>query len=121
MVINLGQQFSNPAPGQPEISRPVGMVLEQIALRAMDPNSPYGNGGRSVQDQLNDITARRTQLEQLASQVEAIMPTMSDADWNTYRDRWMMFGEDNAEQWLVSTRGTTMTSGAGQFNAGGSR
>jgi hypothetical protein len=46
---------------------------------------------------------------------------MSDQDWITYRDRWMMFGEENAEQWLINTRGSGMAGGAGQLNSGASR
>jgi len=105
MAISLGDRYGNPSPGEPAISQLVGLTLEGIALRAMDPNAPYGSDGQTVGDRLNQIQQQRTALEERSQKVESIVPTMPEQDWISYRDRWLMFGEQNAEQWLINKYG----------------
>jgi hypothetical protein len=94
-----------PSPGEPSISQLVGIHLEAVALKTMDPNSAYGDNGETVQDRLNQLQQQRVALEGRSSKVEAILPTMPEQDWISYRDRWLMFGEQNAEQWLIDKYG----------------
>ena len=105
MVINLGAQYGNPSPGEPVISQLVGFALEIKALNAMDPNAAYGSDGQTVQDQLNRIKQQNNELKQRASQLEVLQPQMSEQDWVIYRDRWMMFGEQNAGNWVIGKYG----------------
>ena len=102
MAASLGQRYANPAPGEPAISQLVGLHLEGIALKNMDPQSAYGSDGLTAQDQLNQVSQQRAALEDRSQKVEAIVPTMPEQDWIIYRDRWMMYGEDNAAQWLIN-------------------
>jgi RNA polymerase sigma factor (sigma-70 family) len=101
MAINLGGRYSTPAPGEPVISQLVGMAIQIIALKGMDPNAPYGNSGQTVQDQINQVLQQKQELTQRSSQVEALLPQVSEQDWIVYRDRWLMFGEQNAENWVI--------------------
>src|SRR6266702_87258 len=105
MAINLGQRYSKPSPGEPTVSRLVGIHLEGIALNTMDPNSPYGDTGQTVQDRLNQLAQQNGEVKESNRQVESIFPKVSDQDWINYRDRWLMFGEQNAEQWLINKYG----------------
>jgi len=105
MAANLGQDYATPSPGEPEISQLVGIVIEQKALQAMDPNSPYGNGGQTVQDQLNELAQQRESVVELDQQVSNLLPKLSDQDWIISKNRWLMFGEENAEQWVVNKYG----------------
>jgi RNA polymerase sigma factor (sigma-70 family) len=105
MAINLGGRYSNPSPGEPAISQLVGIALQQRTLKAMDPNAAFGNNGQTVQDQLNNLQQQRSQLEQHSSQMETLMPQLTEQDWIVYRDRWMTFGEQNAENWVISKYG----------------
>ncbi len=104
-VVNMGQQYANPAPGEAEISQLVGLALERMALGAMDPNAPYGTTGQTVRDQLNQIAQQKAGLDSLNQQLEPLMPTLSDEDWIVYKDRWLMFGEENAVRWVINKHG----------------
>ena len=109
MTVDLGARYSTPSPGEPIISQLVGLALETIGLKNMDPNAPYGNSGRTVQDQINQVQQQREQLTQRANQVEALLPQISEQDWIVYRDRWLMFGEQNAGNWVIAKYGQNAT------------
>ena len=100
MALSLGQRF-NGAPGEPLLNRLVGLAIEQNALGAMDPNSPYGRNGETVQDHIDKLRGQSTALKDLGRQFEAVAETMSDADWLHYIDRWRSFGEVAAVQWVL--------------------
>lgn len=102
---NLGQQYATPAPGEPLISQLVGIAIEKIALSAMDPNAPYGDSGQTVQDQMNQLMQQRQNIMQVNNQVNNFLPSLSDDDVIIYKNRWMMFGEANAQQWVLSKYG----------------
>jgi hypothetical protein len=106
MAMAMGQRYADQSPGEALISQLVGLAVEKIALSGMDPNSPYGGAGQTVQDALDQITQKRDDLHAMGQQVEAILPTLSDEDWVNYKDRWMTSGETAAEQWLVGKYGT---------------
>jgi RNA polymerase sigma factor (sigma-70 family) len=102
MAISLGGRYADPTPGEPVISQLVGLAVERNALGKMDPNAQYGGNGQTVQDYLNQNKQQFTDLEQRSDQVGALMPQISEQDYVIYHDRWLMFGEQNAEQWLIS-------------------
>lgn len=101
MALSLAQRYANPTPGESAISELVGLHLEGVALKNMDPQSAYGTDGQTVQDVLNQVSQQRAALEDRSQKVQALVPTISEDDWINYRDRWLMFGEENAEQWLI--------------------
>jgi|GEM_PF-616993 len=105
MADTLGQQYANPSPGEPTITQLVGFAMENIALKAMDPNLPYGDNGQTVQDRLNQLQEQETNLKQLNNQAESLLPSMTPQDVIIYKNRWLMFGEQNAEQWVISKYG----------------
>ncbi|HEY1789766.1 MAG TPA: sigma-70 family RNA polymerase sigma factor [Verrucomicrobiae bacterium] len=102
---NLGQYYADSYPGETIISQLVGTIIEQKALQAMDPNAPYGNDGQTVQDVLNQMAQERTTLQQLGHQTDTLMPLLSNPDNVTYYNRFIMFGEENAAQWMVNKYG----------------
>ena len=91
MAANLGQRYKS-TPGETEVSWLVGMAVEGIALNAMDPNSPYGGDGQTVQDRLNQLNQKKAELKELNAQLEPLLPNLSDQDWISYKDRWRVFG-----------------------------
>jgi len=105
MGVNLGQRYGNGSPGEPLISQLVGLAVERMALSAMDPNSPYGDNGQTVQDRINQLAQQQAALRELGQQLEPLMQTMSDQDWINYRDRQMIFGGEAAMRWVVSKYG----------------
>jgi RNA polymerase sigma factor (sigma-70 family) len=105
MAANLGQSYAYPSPGEADISLLVGTIIEQNALQAMNPSAPYGNDGQTVQDVLNQLTQEKATLQQLGHQAEPLMPLLSNQDNVIYYNRFIMFGEENALQWLVNKYG----------------
>ena len=102
---NLGRQYATPSTGEPLISQLVGIAIERVALAGMDPNASYGDNGQTVQDRLNQLVQQRTQIQQMARQTDGILPSLSPDDLITYKNRWLMLGEQNAEQWLIDKYG----------------
>ena len=106
MGVNLGQRFDVDGPaGQFVLNNLVGMAIQRIVLGAMDPNSPYGGNGQTVQDQLNQTAQQEAALRELGQQAEPLLRTMSDQDWIIYTDRKMAFGGEAANRWLVNKYG----------------
>ena len=105
MADALGQQYATPSPGEPTITQLVGIAIENIALKALDPNLPYGDSGQTVQDRLNQLQEQKANLQQLNDQVENLIPRLAPQDLIIYKNRWLMFGEQNAEQWVISKYG----------------
>ncbi len=107
MAMDLGQRYGsgNPSTDWTLISQLMGMAIQKMALSAMDPNSPYGNNGQTVQDQLNEIARNRAAISALVQQAEPLMPMLSDQDVLNYENRRRAFGELSAFQWVVSKYG----------------
>jgi len=101
MDVTLGQQLDS-TPTDPLITQLVGLLIQRNALQAMDPNSPYGTGGQTVQDELDQLTHQKATIKDLVTQTEALQPTMSPQDWITHDARTKTFGEVNAMQWLLA-------------------
>ena len=104
MTVNLGQRVNAPD-GPTAVGRLVGMNIESIAFNAMDPASPFGDAGQTVQDQMNQLAQQRTALMELGKQFSSVASTMSDQDWINYRDREWAFGQTVAQQWAISKYG----------------
>jgi hypothetical protein len=102
MAISLGGRYASPTPGEPVISQLVGLAVERNALGKMDPNALYGSDGQTVQNYRDQVVQQFTALEQRSDQVGALLPQISEQDYVIYHDRWLMFGEQNAEQWVIS-------------------
>ncbi len=104
MAINLGQRLDDPR-SLTIIQSLVGIALQRIVFNAMDPNSPYGDTGQTVQNQIDALAQRREAIKALAQQTETVLRTMSDQDLINYFDRMKVFGEQAAIRWAVSTYG----------------
>ena len=106
MAAHLGQRFDG-LPAQPLPSRSARLDIESIALRAMDPTSPYGEAGQTVKDRLNELAQQRAvvaELDRRGDEFE-LREKVPDRDWINYKDRWRAFGEEAALQWLVDKYG----------------
>lgn len=101
--LGLGQRLT--APGQISlIHELVGTAIELKTLEAMDPASVIGTSGQTVQGQLDAIAQRRASIKETFPKVEAIVPTLAEADLVSFCDRMSLLGEDAAVQWLLKTR-----------------
>jgi RNA polymerase sigma factor (sigma-70 family) len=103
MAMNLGEHYVPASAGDALISQLVGLVIQRNALNAMDAQSLYGDAGQTVQDRLNQVEQQRAMLKELAQQAGSLLEkTTSDQDWINYIDRWMLFGDLHAAQWIVN-------------------
>ena len=105
MAMNLGQNVASESSSMALISQLTGISIETLALNAMNPNSPYGDNGQTVQDQLNQIAQQRATVYAMVQQAEQLLPTMSDQDMLNYENRRRIFGEVAALQWVVNKYG----------------
>jgi hypothetical protein len=105
MATALGARYSTTSPGEPEISQLVGIAIERTALKGMEPGSFIGNTEVTVTDRLNQLAKQWDDLQQLATQTEALLPKVSGQDLISYKDRWRNFGEAAAGQWLIQKYG----------------
>jgi hypothetical protein len=105
MAANLGERYGNTVTGETEVSRLVGMFIERSALNAMDPTGLYGNAGQTVQDRIDRLAQQQSTIHVLAQQIEPLLPTMSDSDWMSYKERWKLFGEEAAARWVIAKYG----------------
>jgi hypothetical protein len=85
----------------PLVSQLVGKAIQRDALGTIDPNTPWGNNGQTVQDLLNQLVQQRIEAQDLVKQAAPIYPQMSPQDWISYNDRLRAFGELNAIHWLL--------------------
>jgi len=105
ITAHLGRRYENGSPGEPTIDQFLGFKIEKLALGTMDPSSPYGDSGQTVQDRLNQITQQYAALQQMVLQAEPFRQTMPDQDWIGYTDRFKTFGEEAALRWVLSKYG----------------
>ena len=71
----------------------------------MDPSSPFGGNGQTVQDQLDQLAQQNAAIRGSGQQVEALFPAMTEQDFISYKDRWRLFGEDAAMRWVIGKYG----------------
>jgi hypothetical protein len=105
MTLGLGQSYNGSSAGDCAISHLVGLAIQRLALGAMDPNSPFGASGLTVQEQLTDLTQQHIAIRSAFEQNEALLATMSDQDWLSYIDRQKSFGDEAALRWAVNKLG----------------
>lgn len=105
MILGLGERYRNSPQGRCVVIQNVGMSIESFALATMDPSSPCGSVGQTVQDRLNQIHEQFAAHDALGEQFTALLPTMSDQDWIGYCDRMKTSGEDAAWLWLIGKYG----------------
>ena len=104
IAANLGQRLGE-SPDVCLLTPLVGIAVERMALNAMDPSSPYGNNGQTVQDRLNQIAQQKAAIKELADQADPLLENLPGQDWISYVDRHLIFGEEAAMRWVVSKYG----------------
>jgi hypothetical protein len=81
------------------------MAVERLALGAMDPATPYGASGQTVQDRIDALVQQRQTIKTLNQSVEGLLTTLPEQDLVTFFDRQKVFGESPTLQWLVAKYG----------------
>jgi hypothetical protein len=71
----------------------------------MDPSAPFGTGGQTVKDRIDDLLQQRKTIKALNRSVEGLLAILPEQDLVTYFDRQKVFGESPTLQWLVAKYG----------------
>jgi hypothetical protein len=103
--LDVGRRLDDSAGGSLLTRNLYGVAIERRLLGAMDPNTPYDDTGRTVQDQLDGLAQRFDSLRGLWRQAEPMLQSMSDQDLISYFDRLKAFGELEALRWVVNRQG----------------
>lgn len=103
MAVDLGRRLDEPD-GSPLVTKLVGRAIEGIGLREMAPDTPHSRG-KTAQERLAEITQERARIKEIATQFDEVAPRLSEQDWISYRDRWRMFGEEEALRWALNKHG----------------
>ena len=106
IAVNLGQNYAaGSVAGEPLITQLAGLSVEIYALGAMNPTSPFGANGQTVQDEINQLAQQKAALKDGVPQVDLLQQAMTDQDWISYCDRCKSSGEASANQWLIGKYG----------------
>src|SRR6185369_4296959 len=89
-----------PTSGSINVSEPlVGIAIQNIAYKSLDPNGMFGDSGRTVQGQLDSLTQQRDGIRAIAQHWDNITSRMSETDLVAYLNRQRLYGERATMQW----------------------
>jgi hypothetical protein len=83
----------------------VGLAVQRLALSSLDPASPYGTGGQTVKERMDELLEQRKTIRAIAQSSDDLLANLPEPDLVTYYDRQKMFGAYPAMQWLVTKYG----------------
>lgn len=103
-VMELAMNLAHRLDGSPQttiIQDLVGIAIERKVLDAMNPSAPYGDTSRTVQQQIDALMQRRTDIRELTKTFDAVLPNLSESDISHYLDRIKTYGSIEATKWAI--------------------
>jgi tetratricopeptide (TPR) repeat protein len=111
MAMSLGARLAQPDAAT-IIQTLVGIAVEKRALGALDPASPFGSSGGTVQAALDALNQQREEIKTLTKPLDpSLLARLPEADVINFCDRQLLFGAQPAIQWLTSKYGLAGSSG----------
>ncbi|MGB7768817.1 MAG: hypothetical protein WBN22_08190 [Verrucomicrobiia bacterium] len=108
MGMLLGSQLNSGASGNYIINQLVGMAVEEKMFDQLDPNTSYDFlDGETPDQRLQELKQQKAALSQLDKSVQAIQPSLTDAEIVSYQERIKIYGEVTAMRWLLQQHGTS--------------
>ncbi len=104
MGVDFAERYRNSS-SEDGLSQAVGDAAEILELAHMDPATPYGSDGQTVQDRIAELRQQRKPLRSLYLEIGPLLGMMSDQDWASYTEKSKLFGEPAALQWVVGKYG----------------
>ncbi|MDB6026108.1 MAG: hypothetical protein JWM68_2331 [Verrucomicrobiales bacterium] len=104
--VNLGHRWADPNSSPFVISEMVGIAIQQIPLKNLDPNTYYDFLGKTAAERIAELKAERGELKVFATDLSKYYVQMSESDRMIYMNRLKMYGERGAWKWLQQTYGT---------------
>ncbi len=83
------------------ISQMVGMSVEYIMLKSLDPNTPYESlGGKTPIERQAEVKQQKEEYRKLMPALSEAYNVLSESEWVSYTDRMKAHGELEALRWL---------------------
>ena len=102
MGMILANQINNGDSGKYLINQLVGMAIENVSLRQLDPNTSYDFlDGQTPAQVLQQLKDQKTALRELSVNSSAAYLSMTPDEMASYAERSKIYGEIGAMQWLV--------------------
>lgn len=102
----LGRRAAEPSGQDSLIRNLVGIAIESKNLGALAPASPYGGGGQTVKDRLDELARQRQAIKDIARDgSDSVLQSLSEQDQLGYFDRLKTAGEAAALRWAASRQG----------------
>jgi hypothetical protein len=105
--LSLADQLRSGDSGKYIINGLVGNADEAILLRQLDPNTSYSFlGGQTPAQRLDELKQIKQEIRQVTRTFTSIYPTLSEPEQLDYLQRSNIYGEFEAERWLVQEYGS---------------
>jgi hypothetical protein len=98
--VQLGERLSGGEGATTMISQLVGIAVEQIVLKQLDPDQRYEFLQGSVNDYLSQLKARKDAARENSQHFEQWMRSANEAEIISYFDRLKLYGEIEAMKWM---------------------
>jgi hypothetical protein len=93
--------FTSANSGKFAINQLVGMAVESIALRQLDPNNRYDLlGGNTPNDRTEELKQQKASFRALAQNMQDALVNTTEAELLNFSDRQRLYGEVEAMRWL---------------------
>jgi tetratricopeptide (TPR) repeat protein len=97
----LGQHLTSGEGSRSIIGQLVGISIEQILMRQLPQDQPYGFLAGTAAERLASIAARKAEFREGTQQFEPFIRTASEEDIVRYFDRVKTEGEHAANRWMI--------------------
>lgn len=103
----LAKRLTGGDSGKLVISQLVGMALEAIALRNLEPNTSYAFlDGETPSQRTEELKQQKLSIRQLNQVFQSVLPSLTEMEKENFEEREKIYGEIPAMRWVVGQRGT---------------
>ena len=104
---SLANRLTGGDSGKLVISQLVGMALEAIALRNLEPNTSYDFlDGETPSQRTEELKQQKLSIRQLYESFQSILPNLTETEKENFEEREKSYGEIPAMRWVMEQRGT---------------
>lgn len=103
----LANRLTGGDSGKLVISQLVGIALEAIALRNLEPNTSYAFlDGETPSQRTEELKQQKLSIRQLSQSFQSLLPNLTEMEKENFEEREKIYGEIPAMRWVVEQRGS---------------
>ena len=107
MQLALASRLTAGERGNLVINHLVGLAVEAVALKQLDPNIAYDFlGGKTPTERADALKQQKQAFRESSKSFSATLANMTEAELLAYHDRMKVYGEIEAMRWLQQRFGT---------------